>query len=152
MSVSTFLWVDGQAEALATHYTSLFPDSVIGDVQRDPDGNVTTVDFTLAGSRYVVYNGGPQYPITPGISLYAECDTQAALDALWAGLTDGGKEGPGGSLVDRFGVTWQVYPCRLRELLRDADPMTAERVLTALHSMTRIDIQVLVDAHAAAQA
>ncbi|MBZ6230899.1 VOC family protein [Streptomyces olivaceus] len=149
MNVSTFLWVDGQAEALAAHYTALFADSGTGEVQRDADGNVTTVDFTLAGQRYVAYNGGPQYPITPGISLYAECDSQSALDALWAGLTEGGKEGPGGSLVDRFGVTWQVYPSHLRELLRDAEPATAERVLSALHSMTRIDIQVLIDARAA---
>ncbi|MEU6680172.1 VOC family protein [Streptomyces sp. NPDC046925] len=150
MSISTFLWVDGQAEALAAHYTALIPNSVIRDTQRDPEGRVTTVDFTLDGQQYTAYNGGPQYPLTPAVSLYTECENQAALDALWADLTDGGKEGPGGSLVDRFGMTWQVMPSCLRELLRTADPATAERVLNALHAMTKIDIQGLVDAHARA--
>ncbi|RII08652.1 3-demethylubiquinone-9 3-methyltransferase [Streptomyces sp. YIM 130001] len=147
MHVSTFLWLDGQAEAVAAHYTNLFADSGIRDVQRDPDGRVTTVEFTLGGQRYVAYNGGAQYPLTPAVSLYAECATQQELDALWAGLADGGEEGPGGSLTDRFGVTWQVLPSQLRELLRSADPGTAQRVLSALHAMTRIEIQALVDAH-----
>ncbi|MEU0281361.1 VOC family protein [Streptomyces sp. NPDC006195] len=147
MRVSTFLWLDGQAEAVATHYTALFADSGIGDIHRNPDGRVTTVDFTLGGQRYIAFNGAPRYPFTRAISMYAECDTQPALDALWASLTDGGEEGPGGSLTDRFGVTWQVLPTNLRELLRNAAPATAERVLTALHTMTKIDIQGLIDAH-----
>ncbi|MET7639790.1 VOC family protein [Streptomyces sp. NPDC005438] len=147
MRTSTFLWLDGQAEALAAHYTALFDDSEIRDVQRDPEGRVTTVEFTLGDQRLVAYNGGPRYPLTPGVSLYVECDTQRELDRLWEGLTDGGKEGPGGSLVDRFGVTWQILPGNLKELVRESAPEAAERVLNALHAMTRIDIQALVDAH-----
>ncbi|MFI5658839.1 VOC family protein [Streptomyces sp. NPDC051684] len=150
MSVSTFLWVDGQAEALATRYTALFPNSGIRDTQRDAAGRVTTVDFTLDGQHYTAYNGGPQYPLTPAISLYTECETQTELDALWVDLTDGGTEGPGGSLVDRFGMTWQVMPMCLCDLLRTAEPEAAGRVLSALHAMTKIDIQSLIDAHAQA--
>lgn len=147
MQISTFLWLDGQAEELATYYTKVFADSGIGDIQYDPDGRVTTVDFTLGGQRYVAYNGGSQYPLTPAFSMYAECQTQPELDSLWAGLADGGEEGPGGSLTDRFGVTWQVMPANLRDLLRSGDAGAAQRVLTALHAMTKIDIQGLVDAH-----
>ncbi|MFJ5038727.1 MULTISPECIES: VOC family protein [Streptomyces] len=150
MRTSTFLWVDGQAEELAEHYTALFPDSEIHDIQQDADGLTNTVDFTLDGQRYTAYNGGPQFQPTPAISLYVECDTQPEIDTLWAALTHGGTAGPGGSLVDRFGVTWQILPVILRELLRSADPAAAGRVLTALHAMTRIDIQALTDAHARA--
>ena len=146
MQVSTFLWFGSQAEAVATHYTSLFADSAILETHHDPEGRVTTVVFTVAGQRYVAYNGGSQPAFTAALSLYAECGTQSELDALWAGLVDGGEEGPGGSLTDRFGVTWQVVPTALQELLETADPETAGRVLNALHAMTKIDIQGLVDA------
>ncbi|SOD67826.1 Glyoxalase superfamily enzyme, possibly 3-demethylubiquinone-9 3-methyltransferase [Streptomyces zhaozhouensis] len=148
MRISSFLWFDGQAEAVATYYTSLFADSGIRDVQRDPEGRVTTVDFTMDGQGYVAHNGQPRYPHSRAFSLYVEVETQEELDALWAKLVDGGEEGPGGSLVDRFGVTWQVMPTCLRELLRDADAEVADRVLDTLHAMTRIDIKALVDAHA----
>ncbi|MFC7619320.1 VOC family protein [Microlunatus sp. GCM10028923] len=146
MQVSTFLWFDGQAEAAATHYTALFPDSKILDTQHDADGHVITVVFALAGQRYVAYNGAQPYPLTGAISMYAECESQQEVDTLWTGLTDGGKEGPGGSLVDRFGVTWQVIPTTLQHLLKGAEPETAGRILAAVHAMTKIDIQGLVDA------
>ena len=146
MRVSTFLWFDGQAEQAAAHYTGLFSGSTIIDTQRAADGRVTTVTFELAGQRYVAYNGGTRNPFTGAISLYAECETQAEVDAVWAALTDGGHEGPGGSLTDRFGVAWQVMPKALGELLNDAQPSAAERVLTALHAMTKVDIQGLLDA------
>lgn len=147
MHVSTFLWLDGRAEELSALYTTLFTDSEIRDIQRDADGRVMTVDFTLGGQRYLAHNGGSQLPFGRAVSLYAECDTQPELDAIWAGLADGGEEGPGGSLVDRFGMTWQVVPRKLRELLRGPDPAAAERVLTALHTMNKIDIKALTDAH-----
>ncbi|RDD86658.1 VOC family protein [Streptomyces parvulus] len=98
-----------------------------------------------------VHNGGPQFPPTPAISPYVECDTQPETDTLRAALTHGGAAGPGGSLVDRFGVTWQILAVILRELLRSGDPSAAGRVLTALHAMTRIDIPALTDAHARAR-
>ncbi|WP_150461975.1 VOC family protein [Nesterenkonia ebinurensis] len=147
MYLSTFLWFDGHAEAAATYYTALIADSEILDIQHAADGRVVTVVFVLAGQRYVAHNGGPQYPFTKAISMYAECDSQQEVDTLWAGLADGGEEGQGGSLIDRFGVTWQVMPTALRELLRDAGPESTRRVLSALHAMTKIDIQGLVDAH-----
>jgi predicted 3-demethylubiquinone-9 3-methyltransferase (glyoxalase superfamily) len=145
-AVSTFLWFDGAAEAAADHYTRLFAGSRILETQRAADGRVTTVTFELAGQRYVAYDGGPRFGFTGAISLYAECDTQEEVDELWAGLADGGQEGPGGSLTDRFGVSWQVMPRAVGALLADAGPDAADRVLTALHAMTRIDIQGLIDA------
>jgi len=146
MQVSTFLWFDGRAEEAAEHYTGLFADGEVLDVQRAADGTAATVTFALGGQRFVAYDGGPRFAFTPAVSLYVECDTQAEVDDLWAALTDGGEVGPGGSLVDRFGVTWQVIPRALGEILESAEPYTAERVLETLHAMTRIDIQGLVDA------
>ena len=146
MRASTFLWFDGRAEEAAEHYTGVVPGSAILDRQRDADGRVTTVVFELAGQRYIAYNGGPLFTFGGAISLYLDCDTQAEVDTAWAALTDGGKEGPGGSLTDRFGVSWQVVPKALTELLAAADPAGAERILAAVHAMTRIDIQGLIDA------
>ncbi|WP_280260949.1 VOC family protein [Nocardia abscessus] len=146
MRVSTFLWFDGQAEQAAHHYTGLIADSEILDVQRAADGRATTVTFELAGQRYIAYNGGPQFAFTGALSMYVDCDTQEEVDIVWAGLTDGGHEGPGGSLTDRFGVTWQVIPKALGELLGSAEPDAAERILTAVHGMTKIDIRGLLAA------
>lgn len=146
MPVSTFLWFDGRAEEAARHYTRVFRESAIHAVQRGPDGAVITVTFELAGQRFIAYNGGPRFTFGAGISLYAECDTQDEVDALWSGLTEGGQEGPGGSLTDRFGITWQVIPKAMGELLSEADPDTAQRILTAIHAMNKIDIQGLADA------
>ncbi|MGK8520369.1 VOC family protein [Nocardia asteroides] len=98
----------------------------------------------LAGQRYIAYNGGPQFAFTGALSIYVECDTQDEVDTVWAGLTDGGREGPGGSLTDRFGLTWPVIPKALGELLDGAEPEAAERILTAVHGMTKIDIQGLL--------
>ncbi|MGI5216792.1 VOC family protein [Nocardia sp. CA-290969] len=146
MQVCTFLWFDGRAEEAADHYTGLFADSAVRDIQRAPDGTATTVVFELEGQRFIAYNGGPRFTSTGAISLYADCDTQEEVDALWAGLTDGGSEGPGGSLTDRFGITWQVLPKAMNELLADADPEAGQRILSAIHAMKKIDIQGLIDA------
>jgi predicted 3-demethylubiquinone-9 3-methyltransferase (glyoxalase superfamily) len=146
MRVSTFLWFDGQAEQAADHYTRLIADSEILDIQRAADGRATTVTFELAGQRYIAYNGGPQFAFTGALSMYVDCDTQEEVDIVWAGLTDGGHEGPGGSLTDRFGVTWQVIPKALGELLGGAEPDAAERILAAVHGMTKIDIRGLLAA------
>jgi predicted 3-demethylubiquinone-9 3-methyltransferase (glyoxalase superfamily) len=146
VKVSTFLWFDGRAEEAAAHYTELFADSEILDTQRTATGRVSTVTFDLGGQRCIAYNGGPLDTLTGVISMYVECETQSEVDRIWAGLSDGGSEGPGGSLTDRFGVTWQVIPTALAELLDGADNRAAQRVLTAVHSMTKINIQELVDA------
>ncbi|MGA6204346.1 VOC family protein [Nocardia testacea] len=146
MHASTFLWFDGQAEEAAELYTRVVAGSAILDRQRDADGRVVTVVFELGGQRCIAHNGGPQFTFGGGISLYLECDDQEEVDAAWAALTEGGKEGPGGSLTDRFGVTWQVIPTAMAELLAAADPAATDRILTAVHAMTRIDIQVLREA------
>ncbi|MFE7743151.1 VOC family protein [Nocardia sp. NPDC057455] len=146
MQMSTFLWFDGLAEQAADHYTRLITDSRILDIQRAADGRATTVTFELAGQRYIAYNGGPQWAFTGALSMYVECASQDEVDTVWAGLTDGGSEGPGGSLTDRFGVTWQVIPKALGELLESAEPATAERILSAVHGMTKIDIRGLLAA------
>lgn len=148
MRASTFLWFDGCAEEAAEHYTRLFAGSAVLDRQRDADGRITTVVFELAGQRYIAYNGGPQFASSGAISLYLDCDTQEEVDTAWAILTEGGREGPGGSLTDRFGVTWQVVPTALAQLLAEAGPEAAERILGAVHAMTKIDIQGLIDAGA----
>ncbi|MGW0003036.1 VOC family protein [Nocardia grenadensis] len=146
MQASTFLWFDGYAEEAAELYTRVVADSAILDRQRDANGRVATVTFELGGQRCIAHNGGPQFTFGGGLSLYLECAGQKEVDTAWAALTEGGKEGPGGSLTDRFGVTWQVVPTALADLLAAADPAAADRILTALHAMTRIDIQGLIEA------
>ncbi|MGW5381418.1 VOC family protein [Nocardia sp. NPDC003963] len=146
MRTSTFLWFDDRAEEAAEYYTRIVAGSSIRDRRRDADGRVVTVEFELAGQRYIAHNGGPLFTFSGAISLFLECDTQQEVDTAWAALTEGGKEGPGGSLTDRFGVTWQVVPKAMAELLADADPDAAARILDAIHAMTRIDIQGLLDA------
>ena len=148
MNVATFLWFNGQAEEAADYYTTLFDDSRIVDVQRaNADGPATSVTFELGGQRFIAFNGELRFAFTSAISLYVRCATQDEVDRTWAGLTLGGQEGPGGSLTDRFGVTWQVIPEALDVLLQDADPAAAERVLTVLHNMTKIEMQALHDVH-----
>ncbi|MGW0249791.1 VOC family protein [Nocardia goodfellowii] len=146
MRASTFLWFDGRAEEAAEHYTDLVAGSAILDRQRDADGRVHTVTFDLGGQRCIAFNGGPRFTSTGAMSMYLECDSQEEVDTAWAALTEGGAEGPGGSLTDRFGVTWQVVPTALSELLAEADPPAAERVLQAVHAMTKIEIQALIEA------
>lgn len=150
MRLKTFLWFDGQAEEAAERYTKVFPASRVLHRQRAADGRVTTVTFEVAGQRMVAYNGGLRRDFTPAMSLYVECDTQQDIDTAWAGLVAGGKEGPGGSLTDRYGVTWQIVPRTLDTILADAEPDVAERILSALHLMNKISIQGLIDAGARA--
>lgn len=146
MRASTFMWFDGQAREAADLYTRLIPDAEIVDLQRATDGQITTVTFELAGQRYIAYNGGSRLEFGPGMSMYVECDTQEEIDRVWAGLTEGGQEGPGGSLVDRFGVTWQVLPTTMGEILAGAEPEAADRILAAVHAMKKINIQHLIEA------
>ncbi|MFD9123418.1 VOC family protein [Kitasatospora sp. NPDC059571] len=152
--ITTFLWFDDQAEEAARFYTSLFPDSRITEIQRYGEagpgaaGSVMTVAFELAGQQYVALNGGPLFPFSEAISLQVGCDDQAEVDRLWAALTEGGQESDCGWLKDRYGLSWQITPRRLIELLGDPDPVRAQRVMRAMLRMRKIDIQVLEDAHA----
>ncbi|MEE1788335.1 VOC family protein [Streptomyces sp. SP17BM10] len=151
--ITTFLWFDTQAEEAAAFYTSLFRDSRVTDVTHYPDGgpapagSVMTVEFELDGRPYVALNGGPQFPFTEAVSLQVECDDQQEVDELWAKLTaDGGQEGPCGWLKDRYGFSWQITPRVLLDLIADPDRAKAGRVMAAMMSMGKIEIQPLLAA------
>ena len=153
--ITTFLWFDHEAEEAARFYTSLFPDSRIGEVRRygsagpGEAGSVMTVAFELAGQHYIALNGGPLFPFTEAISLQVDCDDQAEVDRLWLALTEGGgQESNCGWLKDRYGLSWQITPRRLMDLLGGPDPVRAQRVMGAMLQMKKIDIQALEDAHA----
>ena len=143
------LWFDDQAEEAAQLYTSIFPDSKILSVSRygpdmpKPEGTVLTVNFSLDGQEYLALNGGPEYSFTPAISFQIMCADQAEVDHYWNALTDGGEPGPCGWLTDRFGVSWQVVPTALPELMNDPDADRARRATQAMMKMGKIDIAEL---------
>jgi predicted 3-demethylubiquinone-9 3-methyltransferase (glyoxalase superfamily) len=142
------LWFDGTAEQAAEHYTAIFPNSSIGKITRyGPDmpppmqeGDVLTVDFILDGQEYTGLNGGPQFPFSEAISFQIMCTDQEEADHYWDRLTEGGEESMCGWLKDRFGVSWQVVPTELMELLSDPDPGRAQRATQAMLQMRRIDV------------
>jgi predicted 3-demethylubiquinone-9 3-methyltransferase (glyoxalase superfamily) len=154
--ITPFLWFDTEGEEAATLYTSLFPNSRILDVTRygaagpRPEGTVMTVSFELDGQRFVALNGGPNYSFTEAVSFQIDCETQDEVDLYWSTLSDGGEEGPCGWLKDRFGLSWQVVPRRLGELLADPDPECSQRVMRAMLEMKKIDIAGLERAAAEA--
>lgn len=135
-----FLWFNGEAEEAANFYVSLFDDSAILNVASDPNGSVVMVTFQLAGQRFMALNGGPQYSFSPAVSLYVNCDAQDEIDRLWASLTAGGEEQPCGWLKDRYGVSWQIIPASLGELLTND---RSGEVANALFQMKKIDIATL---------
>lgn len=137
------LWFDGVAEEAAGFYVSLFEDSAITGVMRGPDGSAIGVDFLLAGQEVQALNGGPMYTLSPAFSMSVRCADQAEVDRLWAALTDGGQEQPCAWLVDRFGLSWQIVPDRLMELLNDPDPERAQRAMQAMLTMRKIDVAAL---------
>jgi predicted 3-demethylubiquinone-9 3-methyltransferase (glyoxalase superfamily) len=144
--ITPFLWYDNQAEEAATYYASVFPNSRVTDVNRGPDGKAFMVSFELEGQRVLALNGGPDHPFTDNFSLFVNCEGQEQVDEYWSKLTDGGEEGPCGWLKDRFGLSWQVIPSELPQLLADPDPERAGRAGQAMRQMKKIDIQALRDA------
>ena len=152
------LWFDGRAEEAAQHYTSIFPNSSIGDVTRYgpnmpppmKEGDVLTVDFTLDGQPYTALNGGPQFPFSEAISFQIVCKDQEEADHYWERLTEGGEESMCGWLKDKFGLSWQVVPKRLEELMSDSDQQKVERVTAAFMQMNKLDIATLEKAAAGA--
>lgn len=150
--ITTFLWFDNQAEEAAQHYTSIFDNSRVTNVQRYPDagpgepGTAMTVNFELAGQQFIALNGGPQFTFNEAISLYVDCENQEEVDELWAKLSDGGEEGPCGWLKDRFGLSWQIIPKALPDLLSDPDPVKSQQVMKAMLEMKKIDVQRLKEA------
>jgi predicted 3-demethylubiquinone-9 3-methyltransferase (glyoxalase superfamily) len=146
------LWFDTDGEEAATFYTSLFPNSKITEVTRygsagpRPEGTVMTVSFELDGQPFVALNGGPHYTFNEAVSFMVSCRDQAEVDAYWAALTDGGEEGPCGWLKDRFGLSWQIVPTRLTELIADPDPEISQRAMAAMLDMGKIQIDELEQA------
>jgi predicted 3-demethylubiquinone-9 3-methyltransferase (glyoxalase superfamily) len=149
-----FLWFDNNAEEAMNLYTSIFKNSKIGNVSRygeggpGPAGQVMTATFELNGQAFTALNGGPQFKFTEAISFFVNCETQAEVDELWDKLTEGGEPGPCGWLKDKFGLSWQIIPTVLSEMLGDPDPAKAGRAMQAMLQMSKIDIQKLKDAHA----
>ncbi|MEU7314551.1 VOC family protein [Streptomyces sp. NPDC007083] len=151
--IKTFLWYDGQAEEAARFYVSLFADSRIVEVTHYNDaapgetGSVMTVVFELAGQQFVALNGGPEFSFTEAISLQVDCESQDEVDGLWAKLTaDGGQEGPCGWLKDKYGLSWQIVPRRLLELVGSSDPKVSEPATRAMLRMKKLDVSALEDA------
>jgi len=148
--VTPCLWFDGQAEQAARYYVSLLPDSRIDRVFRSPAdtpsgpaGMVLAVEFTLAGNKFSGLNGGPQFPFTEAVSFQIACEDQAEVDRLWAALSDGGSPGQCGWLKDRWGLSWQIVPTRLFQLLADADADRSRRAMQAMLKMTKLNIAEL---------
>jgi predicted 3-demethylubiquinone-9 3-methyltransferase (glyoxalase superfamily) len=148
----TCLWFDTDGEEAARFYTSVFPNSRIvevtyyGSAGPRPAGTVMTVTFELDGRQFVALNGGPEYRFTEAVSFQVMCESQADVDRYWDVLSDGGEPGPCGWLKDRFGLSWQVVPTALPRLLSQPDPERAQRVMAAMLSMSKIEIEPLEQA------
>ena len=157
-TITPFLWFEGQAEEAARFYAAIFPNSKVGPITRYGDasagasgrrkGSVMTVKFQLNGQEFVALNGGPDFKFTEAVSFVVNCDTQDEIDHYWNNLADGGEPGPCGWLKDRYGLSWQVVPKALQEMLQDMDAHKAERVMSALLKMKKLDLKVLKDAYA----
>jgi predicted 3-demethylubiquinone-9 3-methyltransferase (glyoxalase superfamily) len=147
------LWFDTEAEEAAKFYTSIFKNSRITDVARygsagpRPEGMVMTVDFQLDGQDFNAINGGPDFKFTEATSLLVNCQTQGEVDDLWQKLGDRGEPGPCGWLKDKFGLSWQIVPVALGEMLRDPDPVRSQRVMAAMLQMSKIDVARLREAY-----
>ncbi|WP_046730784.1 VOC family protein [Streptomyces humi] len=151
---TTCLWFDGQAEEAAHYYVSIFKNSAVGRIGRyteagpGPAGSVIAVDFTANGHRFVALNGGPQFTFNEAISFQVYCDGQEEVDHYWAKLTEnGGEGGPCGWLKDRYGVSWQIIPEGLIEMIGDAAPEKAARTTRAMYAMGKLDIAALKKAY-----
>ncbi len=147
------LWFDTQGEDAAKFYTSVFPNSRVTDVTRygeagpRPAGMALTVEFELDGQAYTALNGGPEFTFSEAISFQIDCKDQGEVDHYWTKLSEGGEEGPCGWLKDKFGLSWQVVPRALPELLGDPDQEKAQRVMAAMMGMKKIDVAGLQRAY-----
>jgi len=157
--ITPFLWFDHQAEEAAKFYTSVFKNSRIGRILRydevsakgagRPAGSVLTIEFEIAGQKFTALNGGPEFKFNESISFVVNCETQNEVDYFWEKLlADGGQESQCGWLKDKFGVSWQITPTVLIDMLNDKDAKKAERVMKAMMQMQKIDIKTLQEAYA----
>jgi predicted 3-demethylubiquinone-9 3-methyltransferase (glyoxalase superfamily) len=155
-SLTPCLWFDTEGEDAANFYTSIFPNSKILDISRygsagpRPEGTVMTASFELDGQKFLALNGGPQFTFSEAISFQVSCKNQEEVDHYWSKLSEGGETGPCGWLKDKFGLSWQIVPTALPELLGDPDKEKAQRVMAAMLEMKKIQIDELE--RAAAQA
>jgi predicted 3-demethylubiquinone-9 3-methyltransferase (glyoxalase superfamily) len=155
--ITACLWFDNQAEEAANFYVSIFKQSRVGAITRyndeaskvagRPKGSVMTVEFELDGQKFTALNGGPLFKFTEAISFVVNCENQKEVDHFWDKLSAGGEEVQCGWLKDRFGVSWQVVPTVLVELLQDKDPERSRRVMSAMLKMKKLDVDALQKAH-----
>jgi predicted 3-demethylubiquinone-9 3-methyltransferase (glyoxalase superfamily) len=151
--ITPFLWFDDQAEEAMNHYVSIFKNSKIGSVTRygdagpGPKGSVMTASFELEGQPFTALNGGPHFKFTEAVSFVVNCDTQAEVDELWDKLSAGGQTQQCGWLKDKFGLSWQIVPSVLIELIKGPDPQKSQRVMEAMLQMTKMDIAKLRQAY-----
>jgi predicted 3-demethylubiquinone-9 3-methyltransferase (glyoxalase superfamily) len=151
--ITPYLWFDDKAEEAMNFYVSIFKNSKITNVSRygeegpGPKGKVMAATFQLDGQEFMALNGGPQFTFTEAVSFLVNCETQQEVDKLWATLSEGGEEGRCGWLKDKYGLSWQIIPTVLGELLGDKDPQKAGRVMQAMLKMQKIDIKALKQAY-----
>jgi predicted 3-demethylubiquinone-9 3-methyltransferase (glyoxalase superfamily) len=151
--IAPFLWFDGKAEEAAKFYTSLVKNSKMGKIRRfgeagpGPKGSVLSASFELEGLEFAALNGGPQFTFTPAISFFVNCETQEEVDEFWDKLSEGGEKNRCGWLQDKFGVSWQIVPTVLGQLLGDPDPEKSSRVMKAMLQMEKLDIRGLQEAY-----
>jgi predicted 3-demethylubiquinone-9 3-methyltransferase (glyoxalase superfamily) len=152
--ITPFLWFDGKAEEAMNFYVAIFKNSKIGSVTRygeagpGPKGSVMSATFQLDGQEFFALNGGPLFSFTPAISFFVNCATQEEVDELWEKLSEGGEKNRCGWLKDKYGLSWQIIPAVLSELLHDKDPAKSSRVMKAMLQMGKIDIAGLRQAYA----
>jgi predicted 3-demethylubiquinone-9 3-methyltransferase (glyoxalase superfamily) len=151
--ITPFLWFDGKAEEAMNFYTSIFKNSKILNITRygpggpGPEGTVMTATFQLDGQEFHALNGGPQFTFSPAISFFVNCETQQEVDEFWERLSEEGEKSRCGWLKDKYGLSWQIIPTVLGQLLRDRNPKKAQSVLMAMLQMDKIDITVLQQAY-----
>jgi predicted 3-demethylubiquinone-9 3-methyltransferase (glyoxalase superfamily) len=147
--ITPFLWFDGNAEEAMTFYVSIFKNSKVGSITRygdagpGPKGTVMTVTFELDGQEFIALNGGPQFKFPEAVSFVVHCDTQAEIDELWEKLSKGGEKGKCGWLKDKYGLSWNIVPPVLVEMLQDPDATKSQRVMIAMLQMDKLDIKTL---------
>ena len=152
--ITPFLWFDGNAEEAMRFYMSIFKNSKVGAVTRygdagpGPKGTVMVVTFQLDGQEFIALNGGPQFTFSPAISFVVNCETQEEVDAFWEKLSEGGEKLQCGWLRDKYGLSWQIVPTVLGEMMQDKDAEKSQRVMKAMLQMTKLDIKRLKQAYA----
>jgi len=151
--ITPFLWFDGNAEEAMNFYVSIFKNSKVGRISRygdarpGPKGTVMSVTFQLEGQEFMALNGGPHFSFSPAISFFVSCETQEEVDELWEKLSAGGKKEKCGWLKDKYGLSWQIIPATLGQLMQDKDPERSKRVMNAMLQMDKIEIKKLKQAY-----